>query len=476
MNDLRKTFNERNGFKGKKITVVGAARSGVSASNLLVSKGADVTITDIKEAVHLKTYLERLDKRVKTSLGRHQPDIFTNVDMIVISPGVPMDIEPLSIAIKNNIPVISELELAYNSIDVPFIAITGTNGKSTTTILIREILKEAGFKILVGGNIGNALTEEILTTYDLRLTTYDYVVAEVSSFQLEGVKDFKPHIACILNITPDHLDRYKDMDEYMTAKSRIFTNQDKNDFLILNADDPLTCSLTRRACSNIVLFSRYRQQARKNTPFVCLNGEEIIYKSSGKKELICSLNELRIKGIHNIENAMAAVAASMLTGISLDSVRKTLREFNGLEHRIEFVSEIDGVTYINDSKGTNVGAVVKSILSFTAPVILIAGGLDKGGEFTLLRETVRERVKAMVLIGEARDKIKAALGDLVDTCIADSMSEAVKIASVLSVKGDVVLLSPACASFDMFKDYEDRGRQFKESVKNLKGMTEGFNV
>ncbi|MEW6410524.1 MAG: UDP-N-acetylmuramoyl-L-alanine--D-glutamate ligase [Nitrospirota bacterium] len=475
MNDLRKTFNERNGFKGKKITVVGAARSGVSASNLLVSKGADVTITDIKEAVHLRTYLERLDKRVKTSLGRHQPDIFTNVDMIVISPGVPMGIGPLSIAIRNNIPVISELELAYNSIDVPFIAITGTNGKSTTTMLIREILKGAGLNVFVGGNIGNALCD-IFSTLNSQLSTLNYVVAEVSSFQLEGVKDFKPHIACILNITPDHLDRYKDMDEYMTAKSRIFTNQDKNDFLILNADDPLTCSLTRRACSNIVLFSRYRQQARKNTPLVCLNGEEIIYKSSGKKELICSLNELRIKGIHNIENAMAAVAASMLTGISLESVRKTLREFDGLEHRIEFVSEIDGVAYINDSKGTNVGAVEKSILSFTAPVILIAGGLDKGGEFTLLRETVRERVKAMVLIGEARDKIKAALGDLVDTCIADSMSEAVKIASVLSVKGDVVLLSPACASFDMFKDYEDRGRQFKESVKNLKGMTEGFNV
>lgn len=489
-------------IKNKNILVFGLAESGVGASNLLASLGAKVTVTDSKPKEALMKYVERLLTSVRLSLGGHPDGILQGVDMIVLSPGVPPDIQPLKKAKEMGIKIIGELELAYqiisskfkvqNSKLPKFLAITGTNGKSTTTTLLNAMLNKGGFRTILGGNIGNALTEEI---YKIQKSEeicprinlknspippllkggeggFDFVVAEVSSFQLEAIEMFRPAGASILNVTPDHMDRYHSMEKYKDAKAQIFANQREEDFLILNADDietmkveseklkvkserPETFYFSRKKEVNGIYFKDGVIYSNFNSSLLTLNSQLI------------HADEVNIKGVHNLENAMAASAMALLAGCPAEAVITALKDFEGLEHRLELVRKFEGVDYINDSKGTNVDAVVKSLESFSMPVILIAGGRDKDGDFSLLSSPVKSRVKKLILIGEAREKIKEFLGGLTETIFADNLEEAVMISIKSASKGDVVLLSPACASFDMFRDYKDRGEQFKKIVRGL---------
>jgi UDP-N-acetylmuramoylalanine--D-glutamate ligase len=482
--------------RGKKILIFGLGRSGVGAANLLADAGADVTVTDRKPEEDIRDYVQRLSPSVKRCLGGY-PERMNGTDLVVVSPGVPLEIGPLAAARDRGIKIIGELELAYAFLQedsrgtaFPFLAITGSNGKSTTTTLLDMMLRKGGFKTLLGGNIGNALTEEILKSTEMRRSGNaeaaapppvsspgtDFVVVEVSSFQLESIDTFKPAGAAILNITPDHLDRYHSMDEYSDAKAAIFRNQDERDFLVLNADDPETMRVYRKFARGserpstfpkTFFFSRKSEvegvYCRNGT--VHFNGMHHLLRTSSSP--LMGVDEIRIKGVHNLENAMAASAMALLAGCSPEAVTATLREFSGLEHRMELVRELEGVKYVNDSKGTNVGAVMKSLEGFLEPVILIAGGRDKAGDFAQLRPLVREKVKELILIGEAAEKIRAALGDLTKTLLASDLHDAIEKARKAAQKGDVVLLSPACASFDMFRDFEDRGHQFKMLVGRL---------
>jgi UDP-N-acetylmuramoylalanine--D-glutamate ligase len=491
---------------GKKVTVVGLARSGAGAARLLAGMGAVVTVTDRKPEKELSEAAGSLPPSVRRCFGSHPEAIFTDADLIVVSPGVPLDIKPLSDAKAKGKRIIGELELAYEIIEaagaerrgreapgrktMPFIAITGSNGKSTTTTLVDHMLRKGGRHTVLAGNIGNALTEELyrMTMGDeqragsgpasdsLRLSPRslpDAFVVEISSFQLEAIETFRPDIAAILNITPDHLDRYHSMDEYGNAKAGIFLNQRETDALVLNADDPGTMKLYEErikgetAGPRVFFFSRKEEvrgvYARGGMVHVNMPDLE---PSAVNLELIHA-DEIRIKGVHNLENAMAASAMALLAGCPAGAVIESLREFPGLEHRLELVRDLQGVTYINDSKGTNVGAVIKSIESFSEPVILIAGGRDKAGDFSALRGLAAQKIKALVLIGEASEKIGSALGDVTTTVRAKDLLDAVDKARKIATRGDVVLLSPACASFDMFRDFEDRGRQFKRIVMDL---------
>ncbi|RJQ19000.1 MAG: UDP-N-acetylmuramoyl-L-alanine--D-glutamate ligase, partial [Nitrospiraceae bacterium] len=417
-----------NKFKDKNIVVVGLARSGAGAANLLSALGARVTVTDKKSRESLNDSIKKLSPSVNVITDGNPPEIFDRADMVVLSPGVPLDAPLLDRARTKGIPVIGELELAYQAIKTEqrakskeqrakkaehgklltphFIGITGTNGKSTTTTLVDLMLKESGFKTLLGGNIGNALTEEILKAHPLSL---DYIVAEISSFQLETIEEFRPRIAAILNITPDHLDRYEGMEDYLDAKLRIFENQMPEDFLVLNADDDVLMKLydSRFKIQNsksprVLFFSRKREV--EGVYFK----DGMIYLNSSYFSLpashfpLISQKEIKIQGVHNIENAMAAALVSLVAGCSPDAVRNVLKSFPGLEHRLEFAGEVRGVKFINDSKGTNVGAVLKSLEGFEN-VILIMGGLDKGSDFSILKNPVEQKVKALVLIGKAKD-------------------------------------------------------------------------
>jgi UDP-N-acetylmuramoylalanine--D-glutamate ligase len=440
-------------FTCRRVTVVGLARSGVAAARALDALGAYVTVTDKKPLDQLTEQVKALGGNITVKAGGHPDRVFLEADLIVVSPGVPK-ISQLRNAQRHGVRVISELELAWLLSDAPYVGITGTNGKSTVTTLVGLMLTKARKKALVAGNIGNALTEDIAL-----LSNHDWIVAELSSFQLEDIETFRPRVAAILNVTQDHLDRYRDIEEYGEAKARIFMNQRKDDFLVLNFDDPLVKSSATRTSATVVPFSRllrFNPGACVVDGYVLFNGRRII-----------PVDEIKIKGVHNLENALAAAAVSLSAGADGESVAAALREFPGLEHRLEFVREKDGVTYVNDSKGTNVGAVLKSVEGFTQPVVLIAGGLDKGSDFSPLYGLFRQKVKLLVLIGKAADKMEQALGTATETVLAPTLQEAVLLASRRAVRGDVVLLSPACASFDLFKDFEDRGRQFKETVMSL---------
>lgn len=474
---------------GKKILVVGLQRSGIGASLILNRLGARVIATDTRSEEDLKTLFNSTDLMVRAEelfgsrditikAGGHDEKDFLGSDLIIISPGVKTDMPLLKEARSKGIEVIGELELAYRLIragltpvnrDIPFYAVTGTNGKSTVTTLLGESLRDIGMRVFICGNIGKAITLEILRLMEAKAESPQAFVVEVSSFQLETIKDFRPSGATILNITPDHLDRYTSMDEYIDAKASMGINMKDNDFIVLNHDDANVMSIRKRFKAFTYYFSR--RSAVQGV--YCKDGIIFINIQSGHFTVL-EVDKLKIKGVHNIENSMAALLmAYLIAGRSdpmggvLESIRKTLMEFKGLEHRMEFVAEIDGVSFINDSKGTNVGALMKSLEGIER-VILIAGGRDKKGDFSVLRPLVSERVKALVLIGEAREKIQRALGDLVMTVNASDMREAIYKAREIARPGDTVLLSPGCASFDMFRDFEERGRVFKDIVMGLK--------
>ncbi len=445
---------EKHRFKDKKVTVVGMARSGIAAARALHAFGARVTVTDKKPLEELGRQVAALGTNaISVAAGGHPETLFVDADLIVLSPGVPK-IPQIAAARARGVNVISELELAWLLSDSPYVGITGTNGKSTVTTLTGLMLERAGKRVLVAGNIGNALTED-----PRLLRGRDWIVAELSSFQLEDIETFRPRVATVLNVTQDHLDRYATIEEYADAKARVFMNQRKDDILVLNFDDPLTREMSKRTTATVIPFSRllrYNPGACVLDGFLLFNGRRIM-----------PVGDIRIKGVHNLENALAAVALSLSAGADDSSVASVLKEFPGLEHRLEFVREKDGITYINDSKGTNVGAVIKSVEGFTRPVILIAGGYDKGSDFRPLYDLFRRKVKLLVLIGKAADKMAGALGSATETVFAKTLQDAVKLSASRASQGDVVLLSPACASFDMFRDFEDRGRQFKEAVLGL---------
>lgn len=480
-------------LKDKKIVVFGLARSGAGAANLLAAMGADVTVTDKKSRHEIAEFADKLLPAVKLVLGGHPDSLFKGVDLIVVSPGVPLKSEPLQKAKASGIKIIGELELSYQTIKgrVPFYVITGTNGKSTTTTLLGMMFRKSGFKTIVGGNIGNALTEEIFKLFSRsagdtdsasetriepgnKISAINSIVAEVSNFQLESIETFRPKGAAILNITPDHLDRYNSMEEYADAKAQVFLNQRQDDFLVLNADDAATISAyenKRKARGTVFpevfFFSRIKKVKGVYVKDGTIYSSISLSKGDKKDIPLLAASDICIKGVHNLENAMAASAMALLAQCPEDAVTQTLKEFPGLEHRLEFVREFEGVTYINDSKGTNIGAVMKSLESFSEPVVLIAGGRDKAGDFKSLMPFVKDRVKTLVLIGEAKEKIKKALGNIVETLLAESLEEAVAFSRKSASRGDVVLLSPACASFDMFRDFEDRGEQFKNIVRRM---------
>jgi UDP-N-acetylmuramoylalanine--D-glutamate ligase len=443
---------------GKKVLVVGMARTGIATAKFLKAKGSLVTTTEAKPEEEIKEAVQELKGMdIATEWGTHRTETFLKQDIIVVSPGVDLSIDPIQKAIQHGVRVISEIELACHFIHVPIIAVTGTNGKTTTTMLIGVMLKEDGRKVGVGGNVG----EPLILFADGR-DRWEALVAEISSFQLEAIEDFRPRISVLLNITEDHLDRYPSYDEYIEAKVRIFVNQNSGDMAVLNRDDPIVMRFKEKVKAKSFFFS-LREKLDEGT---FSNGQTISLRRGGKEEEY-SLAKAPLKGVHNVENMMAAVTAARSFGCSKKAIQAVLNRFKGLEHRVEFVREIGGVRFYNDSKGTNVGSVVKSLQSFSEPVILIAGGKDKNGDLNPLEELVQKRVKHLILIGEAKERMNRKFGGLTDTVMAKTMEEAVLLAHQKAKAGEVVLLSPACSSFDMFKDYKERGKVFKEAVHRL---------
>ena len=450
-------------FKDKNILVVGLATSGIPTVNTLLQLGAKVTVHDMKNKDQLLDIIKDVNSdRVNYILGKY-PDEINNYNYIIVSPGVPRELPFIKEALNQNIIVMGEMELAYQLCKGSFIAITGTNGKTTTTALTGEIFKNAALESYVVGNIGVAAITKALTASEKAI-----MVTEVSSFQLESIIDFKPHIAAIINITPDHLNRHKTMDRYTNAKANIFLNQGNEDFLVLNADNQITYELRKKTKANVILFSR----KRKLEVGAFIQDNNIVFSNNGKESVaICGVDELKIPGTHNIENALAAVAISICAGIDNEVIALTLKNFMGVEHRLEYVGEINDIIFINDSKGTNPDASIKAIEAIKTPVILIAGGIDKGSNFGELIKEFNGKVKHMVLLGETAKKIKEAAehSGFYNTTVVKNMEEAVAVSNKLATKGDTILLSPACASWDMYQNFEVRGNHFKSCVNKLRG-------
>ncbi|MDD4170043.1 MAG: UDP-N-acetylmuramoyl-L-alanine--D-glutamate ligase [Desulfotomaculaceae bacterium] len=443
---------------GKKVLVVGAGLSGIAVSRFLVGKGAAAVLTDSKNLTGQEAALEQLTTAgVKLALGGYPKVKRGSFDLVVMSPGVPLTADPARDSIINGIPITGELELAYHFSRAPIVAITGTNGKTTTTNLTGAIFQAAGKNTLVGGNIGLPLVTEIE-----RYNQKGVVVAEVSSFQLETTRAFKPKVAMVLNVTPDHLDRHGNMGNYIAAKTRIFANQEPDDATVLNYDDPPTAILAGKSRGRIVFFSRHAELEAG----VYVKEGNIVANLDGKPENICGVHELGIPGAHNLENALAAVAAAKMMGIAGDAIAGALRKFKGVAHRLEFVTEINGVRYINDSKGTNPASSIRALEAYEQPIVLIAGGKNKGNDFTEFAEKIMERVRVLVVLGQCAGQIAdaAKAGGFNSIIYAGDFKEAVFLAHKAARTGDVVLLSPACASWDMFNNYEERGELFKKIV------------
>jgi UDP-N-acetylmuramoylalanine--D-glutamate ligase len=459
MSNAGGTDVDESDFRGKRVTVVGLARSGFAACKLLAERGARVLATDQNPAERLRVDLPELSRRgVRLETGGHSQGSFLEADLLVVSPGVDLRLSLVARAMEQGIPVWGEVELASRLTPARFLAVTGTNGKSTTTSLLGAMLETAGFPCVVAGNIGTALCEVVPG-----LTSSHWVVAEVSSFQLEAIVSFRPRVAVLLNLAPDHLDRYAALADYYAAKARIFMRQTGEDVAVLNADDPLVLEYAQGLRSRPHLFSR----ARTVGEGAFLRGAHLVVRGQGKTEKVCETSAIRIQGAHNLENSLAAAAAAAAIGVPAGALAAALAGFPGLPHRLELVAEVDGVQYVNDSKGTNVGAVVKSLEGYAGGLILIAGGKDKGGDFTPLRPLVETRVKTLLLIGHAREKIRAQLQGACPMEEAPSLEAAVERAAAIASPGDTVLLSPACASFDMFRDFEERGEVFRRAVLEL---------
>ncbi len=451
-------------YSNKKVIVCGMARSGISAALLLASQGADVTLQDMKplDALEKIHDLDELRKNgIKIYAGSNPDDIIEGFDYAVMSPGVPCDLPFVQKALASGVKVISEVELAYTLTKCPVCAITGTNGKTTTTTLTGLLLERKYKNTAVVGNIGVAYSEKV--SY---LTENDYVCAEISSFQLETSHTFKPHIAAVLNITPDHLNRHKTMENYVAVKEKIFANQTADDFTILNKNDDYCREMAHKTKGRVLFFS----SSEELDEGIFMKGENIHIRWDGIDEDLINVNELKILGVHNYENVMAAVGCALCAGVPLNDIREVLKEFNGVEHRIEYCGTYDGVDYYNDSKGTNPDASIRAVLAMKKPIVLIGGGYDKESSYDEWVKLFNGRVKHLVLIGVTAKKIAACCDKygFKDYEFADTFEECIDKCVKAAKEGDCVLLSPACASWGMFEDYEQRGRIFKELIKNYR--------
>ena len=446
-------------LRNKRVLVVGLGKSGVAAALFLKARGARVTVSDTKTQDELKAEIPRLlDEGIAVETGGHGERTFQNQDLIVVSPGVPLDAPPLQQARALGEKVIGEVELAAQFFAGRIVAITGSNGKTTTTTLAGEVVANGGFPVVVGGNIGKPAISLIDEATDDTIA-----VLEVSSFQLETIETFRPHIAVVLNITPDHLDRHRSFTAYTDAKARIFENQQADDFAVLNADDPTCVKLASRTRAPVFWFSRKKEV--KQGAYVH-EGRILVRDGSGQREIML-VSEIPLKGAHNVENVLAAVCIGVLAGVEPRRISKAVREFRAVEHRLEYVATIRGVEYYNDSKATNVDATIKALESFPANIHLILGGKDKGSDYTVLNDLLRQRVKRVYTIGAAAGKIESQIQGAVEIVHSETLEKAIRLASDSAQAGDIVLLAPACASFDQFRNYEHRGKVFKEVVHSL---------
>jgi UDP-N-acetylmuramoylalanine--D-glutamate ligase len=445
-------------LNNKRVLVVGLGKSGVASALFLKAHGARVTVSDTKSGDELRNEIPvLLDHGITVETGGHGERTFRGQDLIVVSPGVPVDAPPLVQARSMGEAVIGEIELAAQFLPGPIVAITGSNGKTTTTSLTGEILTASGLPTLVGGNIG---TPAISLAERAKAETA--IVLEVSSFQLETIETFRPKIAVVLNVTPDHLDRHRTLEAYVDAKARIFENQGGEDFAVLNADDTTCVTMAVRTRARVFWFSRQKEV----TQGAWVRHGNILFRDGTQQREIMQVSEIPLKGAHNLENVLAAVCAGALMGCAPEKIRQAVREFKAVEHRLEYVATIRGVDYYNDSKATNVDATIKALESFPANIHLIVGGKDKGSDYTVLNDLLRQRVKRVYTIGAAAGKIESQIKG-VEVVHAETLENAVRKANAVALPGDVVLLAPACASFDQFKNYEQRGQVFKEIVRGL---------
>ncbi len=446
-------------IEGKKILVAGFARTGQAVVRFLLNrKNCSVSVSDTRPASEFGNYQEDFSG-VEFEFGGHTPETFLKADLIILSPGIPETILPIVEAKKKGIRVISEIELAYHFLKGTLIGITGTNGKSTTTELTSAILRSGGKRAMVCGNIGTPLIQFCEDS-----KPEDYYVIEISSFQLETIDEFRPHIAALINLAEDHLDWYPSVEPYYSAKMRIFKNQKENDFAVVNYDDPYIREHVNNIQSNHFWFSR-----KEKPPSGVYASEGIIRSISGGQ--ILDFSQGRLQGIHNLENTLCAASIAMLCGVFPKAMQNAINHFQGLHHRMELVNEISGVRYYDDSKATNVDAVMKSLESFSGNVFLIMGGRDKGCDYRVLESLVRDRVKQLLFIGEAKERLAKELGGFAPFAFFETLERAIDHAANSANKGDIVLLSPACSSFDMFKNYEERGRAFANAVIGLRNRS-----
>ncbi len=444
-------------LNGKNVLIVGLAKTGVSCARFLAARGARVTVTDMRDEATLAGQLALLAGfDIRRELTRHDEKSFSGSDLIVVSPGVPCTLPQLVAAREAGVEILSEVELASRFIRAPLVAITGTNGKTTTTTITGDIFRANGFRTFVGGNIGTPLIELAESAEPV-----ERVVAEISSFQLEWIVGFRPTVAALLNLSEDHLDRYAGYDEYIAAKLRIFENQTSDDYAVVNADDELVMEQSRSLRARLFPFSRKRELEEG----IFLRDGIITWRHDGREERFPT-DGFRLQGVHNLENIMAALACSLVLGCRPADSLACVREFQALHHRMEFVRELNGVSWYEDSKATNVGSVEKALESFHT-ITLIAGGKDKGGSYAPLARLVRERVRHLVLIGEAAGRMEEELGALTDTRRAATLEEAVTLSAAITPPGGTVLMSPACSSFDMFRDYEERAQRYIAAVRAL---------
>jgi UDP-N-acetylmuramoylalanine--D-glutamate ligase len=451
-------------LRGKRVLVVGLARTGAAASLFCAARGARVTATDSRTENEIGEAVAKLqDAGVRLELRGHQEKTFLEQDLIVPSPGVPADEAHLQAARAKGVAIWSEIELAYRFLKGRLIGITGSNGKTTTTSLVEHILKTAGMQTILAGNIGTPLIGCVDTMKD-----DTYTVVELSSFQLELIDTFRPNIGVFLNLTPDHLDRHHTMEAYGATKARLFENQIGEDAAVLNADDAATTPYAP-SLPRVYWFSRKQRVAQG----AYLRGEEIVFRQDGTEEVLLKLEDIPLAGAHNVENVLAAAFVARLAGAPAPAIGKGVRSFAGVEHRLEFVAEIGGVRYYNDSKATNVDATLKALNAFPCRILIILGGKDKGSDYTELQRPLREKAILALLIGAAAGKIEKQISGSVALERAETLERAVETASHAAQRGDVVLLAPACASFDQFQNYEHRGRVFKELVRQLEKQAAG---
>ncbi len=458
-------------FTDRNVLVVGLGASGMALARFLKKRGADVTVSDAAPEERLAGHIPALKALgVRLDLGGHSPRAFEAADMIVISPGVPHTLAPLEAARRRGVPVTGELELASRFISAPVIAVTGTNGKTTVVTLLGRMLERSGLSTFVGGNIGDPLIGFADGAQDA-----DVAVVEVSSFQLDTAETFRPRVSVLLNITDDHMDRYPDFNAYVLSKGTIFRNQQAGDTAVINGDDPHAVRISRTvSCTKRMYRSAKNDAAEADGTGATIYEDRIRIRRDGGPPAEIDLSAVRLPGRHNRENICAAALAALSCGGSLEGIGSALADFKGLSHRIEYVETINGVDYYNDSKATNADAVKRALECFSGPIILIMGGRDKGGDFSALTEPVRSNVKTLILLGEAADLLQGVFDGVAPIRKATGMADAVAKARALAAPGDAVLLSPGCASFDMYGGYAARGEDFRRAAKQEAGKAHGL--